>query len=70
MYYFLAAQQRNMWILAAFFQKFEEIVHIIMVSKTKVSSGKVFIHNLFALESKKISKNDIRTLFLKQTADS
>ena len=50
-------------ILAAFFQKFKKIVCYLRVNETRVTSGKAFIDNYFALESETESKNEKRTVF-------
>ena len=49
--------------MAAFFKKFTKILRALRVNETKVTLRNAFIDNLFALESKKESENDERTLF-------
>ena len=48
--------------LLAFFQIFLETVRALWVNETKLTFRNAFIFNLFALESKKESKKDKRTL--------
>ena len=63
MYQFATAQETSTSELAVFFQKFQKTVHALRVNETKVTARNAFIGNLFALESKKKSKNDKRTFF-------
>ena len=56
-------QQTSAAKLAAFFEKFLKKVPTLRVNKTKVTLRDTFTSNLFALESKKESKNDERTPF-------
>ena len=63
MYQFTAAQKISTAKLALFFQKFKKAVGPVMVNGTKVTLKKIFIDNLFTLQSDKKLKNDESTLF-------
>ena len=49
--------------LAVFFKKLKKLVHALRVTETKATSRNAFIDSLFALESKRASKNDEKTFF-------